>query len=250
MMKNILFCAILLVLVACAFPSREKITIFLAGDSTMAEKEISAYPETGWGMPFRHFWDSSVQVVNKAKNGRSTKTFISEGLWASIISQAKQGDYIFIQFGHNDESPDKIERYTPPDTFVLNLARFVKESRAKGATPILLSPVSRRQFDSTGRVKETHKIYTALVQKAAAEMNVTYIDLDAKSRELYQQFGPDNSKLLFLQLRPGENPNYPNGRNDNTHFNELGARLIAQIILGQVREKLPVLAERIVVGKR
>ena len=243
-LTTIFFCLLI-------FLQAQKPTLFLVGDSTMADKkDPDKNPEHGWGQILPTLMTNTISIQNHAANGRSSKSFRTEGLWDKVYTQLKKGDYVIIQFGHNDESPDKIERYTPPDTFVLNLARFVKESRAKGATPILLSPVSRRQFDSTGRVKETHKIYTALVQKAAAEMNVTYIDLDAKSRELYQQFGPDNSKLLFLQLRPGENPNYPNGRNDNTHFNELGARLIAQIILGQVREKLPVLAERIVVGKR
>ena len=91
-------------------PEKKNISIFLAGDSTIAIKETKAYPETGWGMPFVFFWDSSVTVVNKAKNGRSTKTFISEGLWQSIVDDAKEGDYVFIQFGHNDESVDKNER--------------------------------------------------------------------------------------------------------------------------------------------
>ena len=103
----------------------------MAGDSTMSIKEIKAYPETGWGMPFVHFWDSTVTVVNKAKNGRSTKTFISEGLWKSITDEAGDGDYVIIQFGHNDESVEKKERYSTPDEYKANLTRFITETKSK-----------------------------------------------------------------------------------------------------------------------
>jgi lysophospholipase L1-like esterase len=226
-------------------PAEKKITIFMAGDSTMSIKETKAYPETGWGMPFVYFWDSSVTVVNKAKNGRSTKTFIREGLWQSIISQAKEGDYVLIQFGHNDEVKEKVERYSAPDSFKINLTRFIRETREKKATPILFTPVSRRKFDASGTAMETHE-YSQYAKQVAQEQNVLFIDLDEKSRVLYQQFGAENSKLLFLQLKPGEHPNYPNGREDNTHFNELGARLIAQLVLKELRT-LPVeLADHIV----
>ena len=225
----------------------KKIKIFLAGDSTMAIKETRAYPETGWGMPFVYFWDSTVTVINKAKNGRSTKTFISEGLWKSIIDEAAEGDYVFIQFGHNDESKEKKERYSTPDTFRMNLRRFIKEARNKKAIPILFTPVSRRKFDSSGTALETHLEYSAYVREVAAAEKVLFIDLDKKSRELYQQFGKENSRLLFLQLAPGENPNYPDGKDDNTHFNELGARLIAQIVLAELRAQHIELTNRIIV---
>lgn len=227
-------------------PDKKKIKIFLAGDSTMSIKETKAYPETGWGMPFAYFWDSTVTVVNRAKNGRSTKTFLSEGLWKSIYEEASPGDYVFIQFGHNDEAKEKGERYATPDTFRMNLTRFVKEIREKWATPILFTPVSRRKFDTSGVAIETHKEYSAYVKEVAAKENVLFIDLDTKSRELYQQFGKGDSKLLFLQLKPGEHPNYPDGKEDNTHFNELGARLIAQLVLKEIKTTIPELAERII----
>ncbi len=215
-------------------PEKKPVKIFMAGDSTMAIKETKYFPETGWGMPFVYFWDSSVTVVNKAKNGRSTKSFFKEGLWQSIMNEAKEGDYVFIQFGHNDESVDKGERYSTPDTFKMNLTKFIQETRAKGATPILFTPVSRRNFDKDGIAVETHKAYSQLVREVAQEHQVLFIDLDEKSRSLYQQFGETNSKLLFLQLQPGEHPNYPAGKIDNTHFSELGARLIAQIVLKEI----------------
>ncbi|MEQ1677139.1 MAG: rhamnogalacturonan acetylesterase [Chitinophagaceae bacterium] len=235
-MKKISFFIGSLLILSVILPEKKKIKIFLAGDSTISIKETKAYPETGWGMPFTYFWDSTVTIVNRAKNGRSTKTFISEGLWKSIYTEAGEGDYVFIQFGHNDESVEKKERYATPDTFKMNLVRFVKETREKGATPVLFTPVSRRRFDLTGTALETHKEYSAYVKEVATKENVLFIDLDAKSRELYQQMGKNDSKLLFMQLKPGEHPNYPEGRDDNTHFNELGARLIAQIVLKELRE--------------
>lgn len=244
-MKNFSLLAGALILFSLAQPARKKIKIFLAGDSTMSIKETKAYPETGWGMPFVQFWDSTVTVVNRAKNGRSTKTFLSEGLWKSIYDEAGEGDYVIIQFGHNDESPDKKERYATPDTFKMNLTRFINETREKKATPILFTPVSRRKFDKSGNALPTHEQYSALVKEVAKETGVLFIDLDEKSRALYQQMGEENSKLLFLQLQPGEHPNYPEGKTDNTHFNELGARLIAQLVLKELKTLNIELTERI-----
>lgn len=246
-MKNLLLAPLLIMAVSFPTPDKKKVRIFLAGDSTMSIKDPKAFPETGWGMPFAHFWDSSVTVVNKAKNGRSTKTFISEGLWRSITDDLKEGDYVFIQFGHNDEAVEKKERYSTPDTFKMNLNRFITETRAKKATPVLFTPVSRRKFDKEGNAVETHKAYSALTREVAKEQNVLFIDLDEKSRALYHLFGPDNSKLLFLQLQPGEHPNYPEGKNDNTHFNELGARLIAQLVLKELRALNIELTKRIII---
>ncbi len=246
-MKKIILLPLAMVFLAFIMPDKKKVKIFLAGDSTIAIKETKAFPETGWGMPFVHFWDFTVTVVNKAKNGRSTKTFLSEGLWKSIMDEAKDGDYVFIQFGHNDESVEKKERYSTPDTFKMNLSRFIKETRDKKAIPVLFTPVSRRKFDKEGLAVETHQAYSALTREVALEQNALFIDLDEKSRSLYQQFGPEHSKLLFLQLQPSEHPNYPEGRNDNTHFNELGARLIAQLVLKELKGLNIELTNRIII---
>jgi lysophospholipase L1-like esterase len=226
----------------------KKIKIWLCGDSTIAIKQTTAYPETGWGMPFVHFWDSLVQVNNLAKNGRSTKTFINEKLWQQVLDGAEEGDYVFIQFGHNDEVPEK-KSYTIPEDFKSNLTKFIKETRALKATPILFTPVSRRQFDSAGIALENHKAYDELVKDVAVKEKVLFIDLDTKSRELYQTFGKDKSTLLFLQLQPGEHPNYPEGKIDNTHFSELGARLIAQLVLKEVKALNTNLNDHIIVPK-
>lgn len=249
-MKNqtLLIAAMLLCMSFIAPEQRKKITVWLAGDSTMSIKETKAYPETGWGMPFNWFFDSTVTVKNIAKNGRSTKTFISEKLWETIEKNIQEGDYVFIQFGHNDESKEKTERYTTPEEYKANLTKFITETRAKRGNPVLITPVSRRKFKDSVQV-QTHEVYSAIVRQLAQEQNVPLIDLDTKSMELYQKFGAENSKLLFMQLKPGEHPNYPEGREDNTHFNELGARLIAQIVLAEIKKLKLELAERIVVPK-
>ncbi len=243
-MKSILV-VLFTAFLAIAYPTQKKIKIWLIGDSTISIKERKAYPETGWGMPFAHFFDSTVQVENHAKNGRSTRTFLEENRWQPIFDNLASGDYVLIQFGHNDESKEKTDRYTNPEDYKKNLTRFVRESRLKGATPILLTPVSRRKFKN-GEAQETHAEYAPLVFEIAKQESVPLIDLNKLSRELYQQMGEENSKLLFLQLQPGEHPNYPEGKNDNTHFNELGARKIAQIVLAEMRKLEAPIDERVV----
>ena len=236
------------ILLLMAFgPDQKRVTIWMCGDSTMAIKETKAFPETGWGMPFAYFWDSTIIIKNLAKNGRSTKTFISENLWQKVVDGAKEGDYVLIQFGHNDEAKDKKERYATEDTFKMNLIKFIQESRAKKAIPVLFTPVSRRKFNDAGEAQETHVEYSAYVKQVAETEKVLFIDLDTKSRLLYQQYGKEFSKQLFLQLKAGEHPNYPKGKEDNTHFNELGARLIAQLVLQELRNLNIDLNQRIIV---
>ncbi len=247
-MKKIIPFFVALLLMSLA-PDQKKIKIFLAGDSTMSIKSEKNYPETGWGMPFIHFWNDNLTVVNKAKNGRSTKTFLAEGLWKQIMDEASAGDYVFIQFGHNDEVKSKVNSYTTPDEFTGNLKKYIGDAREKKMIPVLLTPVARRKFDAEGKIEETHKEYSNLVRKVAAEEKLLFIDLDTPSMQLYQQFGIEQSKLLFCQLKPGEHPNYPDGKDDNTHFNELGARLIAQLVLKEIRTTIPDLIPYITAKK-
>jgi len=247
-MKKIIPFFVALLLMSFA-PDQKKIKIFLAGDSTMSIKSEKSYPKTGWGMPFIHFWNDNLTVVNKAKHGRSTKTFLSEGLWKQIMDEASAGDYVFIQFGHNDEVKSKVNSYTTPDEFTGNLKKFIGDAREKKMIPVLLTPVARRKFDAEGKIEETHKEYSNLVRKLAAEEKLLFIDLDTPSMQLYQQFGVEQSKLLFCQLKPGEHPNYPDGKDDNTHFNELGARLIAQLVLKEIRAIIPDLVPYITAKK-
>jgi lysophospholipase L1-like esterase len=224
----------------------QKVKVWLIGDSTMSIKETKAYPETGWGMPFAYMFDSSVVVDNRAKNGRSTKSFMAEGLWQPVVDHLNEGDYVFIQFGHNDEGKEKVGRYTTPDEFKANLVKYVTETKSKKAIPVLITPVSRRTFDDKGQIKESHPVYADAVREVAKQLNVPLIDLDEKSKVLLQQFGPENSKYLFNYLEANEHPNYPEGRQDNTHFNELGARKMAEVVLAEIRNLKLDLADRIV----
>jgi lysophospholipase L1-like esterase len=237
--------AVAILLMAFNLPADKRITVWLIGDSTCANKEVKAYPETGWGMPFTYFFDSTVQVDNRAMNGRSTKSFIAENRWQPVLDNLREGDYVFIQFGHNDEVQTKAAS-TKPDEFKNFLVKYVTDTRAKKATPVLITPVARRSFDSTGRIVETHKEYSEIVRVVSMEQKVLLIDLDKKSQALLQQTGVEASKLFFNYLEPNEHPNYPDGKKDDTHFSELGARKMAEIVLAEIKNLKIDLAERIV----
>lgn len=237
-----------LVLLGFALPPKKKITVYLIGDSTVCEYEPKRAPLTGWGMPFEYFFDSTVTIDNRARGGRSTRTFLSEGRWQPIADSLQEGDYVLMQFGHNDEAREERykDRYTPVPDYKTNLIKFITETRGKKAFPVIVTPVSRLRFGKDGKQEETHKEYTAACYEVAKQYNVPLINLDAKSRELYNQFGAQNAKLLFMQLEPGENPSYPGGQKDNTHFNEYGARKIAELVLQGVKELHLELADHII----
>lgn len=237
--KILIWAFLFLLLIAhSAAAQHRKITIYMAGDSTMAQKLPEKRPETGWGeMLGKFFRDGTVGVDNRAQNGRSTKTFISEGRWQAIVDQLNPGDYVFIQFGHNDESKDKGERYTPPLDYRANLIRFVTEVRAKKGMPVLLTPVMRRRFDESGKVRDTHGEYPDLVRAVAAEQRVPLIDMHRGSAVVLEKYGPEGSRKLFLQLKPNENPNYPNGIEDNTHFSPLGADIMAGLAVDELKRQ-------------
>jgi lysophospholipase L1-like esterase len=242
-MNRIAFAA-LMILTAFTLPPKKKITVWLIGDSTMAKKDVRAFPENGWGMPFVYFFDSTVTVDNRAQNGRSTRTFMEEGRWTPVVDALQEGDYVFVQFGHNDEVNTK-KSYTPEAQFKANLVKYITDTRNKKANPVLLTPVARRNFDSTGHIVGTHDVYAQIVRDVAKENNVPMIDLDKEAQALYQQWGVDKSKLLFNHLAPNEHPNYPKGKEDDTHFSELGARIIAQMVLKNIRSLQLELAERV-----
>ena len=247
--NNYIGAVVVCLLMAFMQPQKKKISLWLLGDSTMCLYEPSRAPLTGWGMPFANFFDTSVIIKNEAKGGRSTRTFLSENRWKRIEENLQGGDYVFIQFGHNDEAKEEKykDRYTPVEDYKTNLMKFITEAAAKKAIPVLVTPVTRMRFDKQGNVEETHALYSAAVTEVAKQYNVTVIDLDLKSRALLHQMGVRDSKLLFMQLDSAVNPIYPKGQKDNTHFNEYGARRIAELVLAEVRIKLPELAERIIV---
>ena len=246
--SNIYILCIAILLISFAAPAPKKIKIWMIGDSTMCLYGPERAPLAGWGMPFAGFFDTTVSIENKARGGRSTRTFISENLWTPVENNLQEGDYVIMQFGHNDEAKEEKykDRYTAVPDYKTNLLKFVSEAKAKNALPILVTPVTRMRFDKQGKIEETHKEYSAAVWEVAGQTNTPVIDLDARSRDLLQEMGPEHSKMLFMQLDSLQNPHYPAGQKDNTHFNEYGARRMAEIVLQEIRTKVPGLAARII----
>jgi lysophospholipase L1-like esterase len=228
------FLTICFFLLSFKVSEEKQITVYLIGDSTLSIKDKKAYPETGWGMPFTQFFDKNVNIENRAMNGRSTSSFLKENRWQAVLETLKEGDYVLIQFGHNDEVATK-KTYTTPEEFKANLLLYVTETRAKKGIPVLITPVARRKFDADDKVVDTHKEYAQLVREVAVKNQVLLIDLAVKSMELLQNYGIEKSKYLFNHLEVGQNPNYPDGKKDDTHFNELGARLMAQLVLAEIK---------------
>jgi len=226
----------LLFTLAVSLSASAQITVYLAGDSTCANKTADKRPETGWGEMLQQYFDpAKVKVDNRALNGRSTKSFVDEGHWQKIVDALKKDDFVFIEFGHNDEKKDKPAIYASPDDYRANLTRFIKDVRAKGATPVLMTPVSRRKFENETPVK-THGEYPDAVKTVGKAQKVAVIDMESKSAKVLSQYGNEGSRKLFLQLKPGENPNYPDGVEDNTHFNPTGAEEMAKLAVDGIRE--------------
>jgi lysophospholipase L1-like esterase len=245
-MKNFYVLCLLFALAATA-AGKEPVTIHLAGDSTMAEKLPEKRPETGWGeMLQKHFRADRVRVLNHAKNGRSTRLFIEQKLWQGLLDSLHEGDYVFIQFGHNDGAKDKPDRYTPPEDYRANLVRFVKEVRERKATPVLFTPVMRRKFTKEGVFVDQHGVYPGIVREVAAELKAPLIDMHRASEQALVRLGPEESRKLFLQLKPGEHPNYPKGIEDNTHFIPRGAEVMAGLAVEGIRERKLGLAKYLV----
>jgi pectinesterase len=246
-MKTLRIVPILLLVLLAAFAQDRPVSLYLAGDSTIAQKLVTRRPETGWGeMLQQHFDIDRVRVQNHARNGRSTRTFIEEGRWQAIVDELRPGDWVLIQFGHNDASVEKVDRYTPPADYRRNLARFVADVRAKGARPVLMTPVMRRRFDGEGVFRDAHGEYPDLVRAAAAELGVPLVDMHRSSERVLVEYGAERSKSLFLHLAPGENANYPDGLEDNTHFSPAGAEVMARLAVDGIRQSVPDLAALLV----
>jgi lysophospholipase L1-like esterase len=235
-MKN-LFPVIFLLLITLT-ASAQKITIYGIGDSTMADKvKSNENPERGWLQIFPEFVTKDVRVINKAVNGRSTKSFINQKRWDSIYNVLKSGDYVFIEFGHNDEKQEDSTRYTNPHTeYRHNLIRFVNESREKGAIPVLFSSIARRNFNEKGVLIGTHGDYCLEARLVAQEYKVPFIDLEYCTELLEMSYGPEKSKELHLHYKPGEIPYYPDGKNDDTHLSIKGATEISKIVINELKK--------------
>jgi len=226
----------LFLLVNCG--RKNPVDIWLVGDSITATKPMDEYPRTGWGQVLPRFFTNQVRIHNHAKNGRSTKSFINEGRWETVRDSLDNGDWVFIQFGHNDQKAYDTTRYAPPQTtFRDNLTRFVREARDNGANPVLMTPVVRRKFNEAGGLQATHGEYPEVVRETADELDTYFIDMHRKSWELVSREGPAGSKALFLLLEPGEYDTWPEGLTDNTHLSEDGATKICSLMVQGIEGK-------------
>ena len=214
-------------------------TIHLMGDSTMAEKDLpKAGAERGWGMMFQNFLDSEFNVINYAQNGRSTKSFIDLGLWDKVYEAVKPGDYVFIEFGHNDAKKDDPARYAAPwGAYQDNLRMFVDKVREKGGIPVLLTPVARRWFKDGVLDRNCHTDYPAAMKAVAAEKDVTLLDITTPTLDWLESIGDEASKAYFM---------ISTGKNDNTHTVACGARKVTEIVCEKIREQIPAIAGHLV----
>ena len=214
-------------------------TIHLMGDSTMAEKDLpKAGAERGWGMMFQNYLDDGTTIVNYAQNGRSTKRFIDLGLWSKVQDAVEPGDYVFIQFGHNDAKESDTTRYAAPwGAYQDNLRLFVDGVRAKGGTPVLLTPLARRWFKAEGLDRGCHGDYPAAMKAVAAEKGVTLLDVTTASLDWLESLGDEASRQYFM---------ISTGKDDNTHTVASGARKVTEMVCGLVREQIPEIAVHLI----
>lgn len=264
-MKKIhLLCMMLAVLFLSAFRSDRVITVYMIGDSTMANKSLDAgNQERGWGHVLGGYFTEDVRVENHAVNGRSSKSFIDEGRWDAVVNKIRPGDYVFIQFGHNDEKADPKRHTDPGTTFDENLRKFVRETRAKGGIPVLFNSIVRRNFGANPQavaaddvrseqsddivdgdtLVDTHGKYLDSPRNVAREMGVTFIDLNKATKELVESMGVEGSKELFMWIPKGVSPACPKGRQDNTHLNVYGARKVAKLAVQAIEKQIPELGK-------
>lgn len=265
-MKKLLL-ALTALFVLTSMTKEKMTTIFVIGDSTAAKKDLSkGSPERGWGMALQcYFDDAFIRVDNHAVNGRSSKSFIDEGRWERVRSLIKPGDYVIIQFGHNDEKP-KADRHTDPgSTFDYNLAKFVRETRELGGIPVLMNPVVRRNFavkaakndddealrnttfkDAPQQTEgdtlvDTHGLYRVAPRDVACRMHCYFVDANRITHDLEQSLGIEGSKRLHMWYKPGEHPALPDGRQDNTHYNIYGAHQVARLLAEALCDEIPLL---------
>jgi len=213
-------------------------TIHLMGDSTCADKDLSnGNLERGWGMQFANFLDDGIKVVNYAVNGRSTKSFITLGHWDKVKANLKPGDYVFIQFGHNDSKQDDSLRYAPAwGAYQDNLRMYCRTVREMGATPVLLTPLMRRWFKDGELDLNCHTDYPSAMKQVASEMGVELLDITALSAEWLQGLGDEASRPYFMWIPAGVYAFCPEGKEDNTHTKANGARAVAGLVCDAIRQ--------------
>ncbi|PSA89917.1 rhamnogalacturonan acetylesterase [Bacillus atrophaeus] len=211
----------------------KQIQVFLAGDSTVSDCPPHEAPMAGWGQVLGRLFSQDVKVQNHAKGGASTNSFVEEGRLQAISEKISLGDYLFVQFGHNDQKPRGTEPYS---TYQQYLRQFAETARGKGAVPVFVTSVQRRRFDADGRIEHTLGEYPEAMRALASELDVPVIDLLLKTKALYEAYGVEESKRLFVWFEPNEHPNYPEGIQDNTHFSEEGALEVAKLVAEGIAE--------------
>ncbi len=219
--------------------------LHLAGDSTMADKPTDPpNPEHGWGQMLPKFFRDPSRVINHAMNGRSTKSFIDEGRWQELVNTLNPGDFVIIQFGHNDEKKENPAVYADAHgAYRANLLRFIQETRQHGATPILATSVVRRKFDASGKLVDTHGDYPGVVRELAATEKVPLLELEKLTAKMEQEAGPEKSKLLHLWIPANTYVRQPKGWQDDTHYSELGATQVAALAVDEFRRlRLPLVS--------
>ena len=237
---------LMLMLSAVATASGSTLRIHLIGDSTCATKDLGGEnPERGWGQMFQPLFDEGVEVFNHALNGRSTKSFRDEGHWGAVLDSLQEGDFLFIQFGHNDQKQHDPSRYASPAQYADNLRRYVSEARTRGAVPVLLTSVVRRHF-TDGRLDDTHGTYLDAVRTVAAATHTPLIDAEQLTRDWVSSLGDEPSRDFYMWVEPGTCPLWPDGREDNTHLNVRGARTVARMIAAQLPAVVPELGAHLV----
>lgn len=226
------------------YTEKQTLTIYTIGDSTMSDKKNpEVNPEHGWVQVLPQFFNDKVTIHNHASNGRSTRSFIAENRWDSVYHKLNKGDYVFIQFGHNDQKENDATRYTNPyTTYRNNLIKFILETREKQAIPILFTSIARRNFNAYGTLEETHGAYPLVVRLVAQEYDLPLIDLQFVSEKLEESYGVEGSKKLHLHFEPNEHPYFPDGKEDDTHLSLLGATEIAKLAVLEIQKNVELLS--------
>lgn len=210
-------------------------TLFLAGDSTVTDQASSKYPYTGWGQMLGLFLKDGLAIANHACSGRSARSFIEEDRLTRIAKQLRKGDFLLIQFAHNDEKETE-DGAGPFTTYPHYLQQYIDLAREKEAYPVLVSPMHRRFFDADGSIRNTHGDYIEAMRQLALQEEVPFIDLASMSRAYFEELGEERTKQVFLWAEPGQYANLPEGAEDNTHFTEAGAVEIARLVARGIRE--------------
>ena len=216
-------------------------TIFLAGNSTVVDQ--ASEPWAAWGQMIPYFFlPGRIAVGNYAESGETLKAFRGEKRLDKIWSMSKPGDYLFIEFAHNDQKPGS-SHLDPFTTYKEALKEWIREARGRGLIPVLVTSVNRRTFDSTGHITNSLGDYPEAMKQTGKEEGVAVIDLNAMSKTLYEALGPDNSIKAFVHFAANSYPNQPNDVKDNTHFRPYGAYELAKCVVNGIKQNVPALAK-------